>query len=247
MDAGGFEVAGQDRIAAEPPRLAVVEARSATVEIAAPGLRLSRLADCEALVVTKTVPGFTPAAVEACKALVEDAAAGRLGPMKFLVFDFAHPAGGSAASDEAFAGLASDVANLVLRAPIVSVACARAYMSGADLELALGCSMVIAERGAKFDFDADPVASLGIYASLSRKIGFVRAERLMEEGRLLEADEMKDLLLIKDAADAGEGPRFLEAYLKRNVRRHNSCYSIYRAQRIVSPPMFDRSRMGLRA
>ncbi|MEI9965036.1 MAG: hypothetical protein WDM92_10300 [Caulobacteraceae bacterium] len=126
------------------------------------------------------------------------------------------------------------MANLVLRAPIVSVACARAYMSGADLELALGCSMVIAERGAKFDFDADPVASLGIYASLSRKIGFVRAERLMEEGRLLEADEMKDLLLIKDAADAGEGPRFLEAYLKRNVRRHNSCYSIYRAQRIVS-------------
>ena len=120
-------------------------------------------------------------------------------------------------------------------APVVPVAFSRATMKGPDLELALACSAWLAEADTRFDFDADPIDSFGIYAALARKIGFVRTERLMEQGRVLAAEEMVELLLVKQAAPAGAGPDFLESYLTRSLRRHNSHCSIYRAQRLVAP------------
>jgi len=197
--------------------------------------------DLETLVVTKRVAGFDRGCVDGLRDIIAQAAAGTLGPLKFITFEFAHDGTGSSAGADGFQTLVSEVANLILRAPVVSVACARGYMEGADLEFALACSMLIGEDGATFSFSGDPVISVGVYGFLAQKIGFVAAERLMEEGEVLQAEQMRQLLLLKDVAERGDGAGGMEQFLRRTARRHNSCYGIYRAQRIASPAV-DESR-----
>ena len=77
--------------------------------------------------------------------------------------------------------------------------------------------------------------SLATYGFLSQKIGFVRAERLMETGDSVNAEQMRDLLLVKAMLEEGAGFGEVEQFLARSLRRHNSAYAIYRAQRIASP------------
>jgi len=176
-----------------------------------------------------------PGWVGPARRIVRDAAGGRLGRLKFLAFDFAQTGEVEAGGSEDSQGLVAEVANLILRAPVVSVAYVREYISGADLELALACSMIVCEEGARFSFAADPVVSVATYALLAQKIGFVRAERLMEREDVLDATQMRDLFLLKETSEAGSGLEGLERFLRRTVRRHNSAYGIYRAQRIATP------------
>ncbi len=205
----------------------------------AEGLVVRRMDDLQTLLVTKTLAGMDSARIEAIRKIVRDAAAGRLGALKFLVLDFAHDGEADAAGAEGFHALVNELANLILKAPIVSVACARAHMVGADLELALACSMIIGEDGARFSFAADPVLSLATYGFLAHKIGFVRAERLMERGEILDAEQMHDILLVKSVAESGAGIKGIEGFLARTGRRHNSCYGIYRAHRMASPAVAE--------
>lgn len=198
-----------------------------------PSLSVRRLAEFEAVVVTKTVPGFDRNTVETAVRVVRETA--RLTDVKFLVLDFAHEGEANDEPAEGFSELVSQIANLVLYAPIVTVAVARGPLRGADLELALACNMLTGEEAARFSFDADPLVSIRTYAFLAQKIGFVRAERLMENGQVLGAAEMRDLLLLKEVLETGSGLKGLDGFLRRNLRRHNSSYGIYRAQRIATP------------
>ena len=199
------------------------------------GGRVHRLEDVETLILTKSVAGLQPGWVEPTREVVRDAAAGRMGRIKFLAFDFAHVGEGEAMAGEGSRGLVGEVANLILKAPIVSIAYVREHVSGADLELALACSMLVCEEGARFSFAADPVDAVATYALLAQKIGFVRAERLMEREEVLNATQMRDLYLLKETTEAGSGLEGLERFLRRTVRKHNSAYGIYRAQRIATP------------
>ncbi|MBV9510172.1 MAG: hypothetical protein JO303_07820 [Caulobacteraceae bacterium] len=200
-----------------------------------PGLIELRLPELETIVVTKTSPGFSESVIQRMRELVHGAAAGRLGRLKFLVFDFHHQGEAVGSGDAAFDALVSEAANLILQAPVVLIANARAAMAGADLEFALACSMLIGEADARFSFAADPVAAMGVYGFLAQKIGFVRAERLMEGGEVLSAQQMHDLLLLKHVDEAGVGMGGVRKFLTRTSRRHNSCYGIYRAHRMASP------------
>jgi enoyl-CoA hydratase/carnithine racemase len=207
----------------------------ATVRDALEGGLLYRLEDVETLILSKSIAGLRPGWIEPTRQIVRDAAAERLGRLKFLAIDFAHGEEGDASRSNETQALVAEVANLIMRAPVVSIAYVRDYISGADLELALACSMIVCEEGARFSFAADPVVSVTTYALLAQRIGFVRAERLMEREEVLDAAQMRDLLLVKDTTEGGSGLEGLERFLRRTVRRHNSSYGIYRAQRIATP------------
>jgi len=187
----------------------------------------TRLEDYDTLVITKTRAGFDAVAVEEARRLLREAAGGKLGRLKYLVFEFAHGGEAMVVKDEGFNVLVDELSNLILSAPVISVAYARGVMAGADLEFALACSMLVADPAATFSLEGDPVISIGAYGLLAMKIGFVRAERLMEDGGVLDAVQMHDLLLVKGILDEG-----LEGFLRQASRRHNSQYGIYRAQRI---------------
>jgi enoyl-CoA hydratase/carnithine racemase len=206
------------------------------------GVVWHRLDHLQSIVITKTVAGFDKACIGALSRLMLEARSGRLGSLKFLVMDFAHPGTDESVGGEGFNLLVSSAADLILEARIVSIACGRAHLAGADLEFALGCSMLIGEQGSEYSFAADPLTSLGTYGFLSQKIGFVRAERLMEGGEVLGVEEMRKLLLLKEVLDKGAGLEGIERFLHKRARRHNSCYGIYRAQRIAAPSIYQHLR-----
>lgn len=199
------------------------------------GLDVRRLDDLDTVVVTKSVAGFDAAAIEGVRQILRDARGGHLAPLKFLVFDFAHDTGEDGDAVDGFDAVIIEIANLILAAPIVAVANVRSGVGGADLEFALACSMLIGEEGAQFSFAADPIVAIGTYGFLAQKIGFVRAERLMEGGEILDAAQMQEQLLLKAIAPKGAGLEGVKAYLRKAMRRHNASYGIYRAQRIASP------------
>jgi enoyl-CoA hydratase/carnithine racemase len=199
------------------------------------GLRARRIDEIDAIIVTKTRPGFDALRTAAIREILLSARAGRLGRVKFIAFDFAHAGAAEPDADDDVEAMIAEVGNLILSAPIITVACARGDMAAADLEFALACSMMIGQEGAGFSFGADPIISINTYGLLSQKIGFVRAERLMEQSSELGVAEMKDAYLLKEAFPAGSNEDGLQAFLRRTARRYNSCCGIYRAQRIASP------------
>jgi enoyl-CoA hydratase/carnithine racemase len=201
------------------------------------GLSARRIDDLDALVITKTLPGFDQPAVDALRQLVAEAAAGRLGVLKFLVVDFAHDGFPLSIAADGFTDLVAEIETLILAAPIVSIACARANLAGADLEFALACSMTVGEADKRFSFAADIAVSVGTYGLLAQKIGFVRAERLMETGEIISAARMDELMLLKEVLEAGGGDDGLDAFVGRITRRYNASYGIYRAQRMAMPPV----------
>lgn len=197
------------------------------------GVFVRRLIGLDTVVITKTRAGFDRAAVDACQAVVRECT--RIGRVKFLVFDFAQVDEAGDSASESFGDLVSQVANLIMLTPVVSIALARGPMRGADLELALACNILVGEEGSSFRFDADPLASVRTYAFLAQKIGFVRAERLMDNARVLDAAEMQELMLLKEVLDAGAAARSLPDVMRKYIRRHNFFYGMHRAQRISAP------------
>jgi hypothetical protein len=206
-------------------------------------LNWKRIADT--LVVSKGRPGFDRDAVRRLTGLLEAIKNGEVAGLKFIVFDFQHE-GAEERSERAagFDDLVALNAELILSAPVISVAWVPAKLQGADLEFAMSCSSIAALDRARFHFDDDAADSFGLYNALSQKIGFVKAERLLENGSVLDASEMEDLLLAKRVADTDEGLPGIESYVGRLSRRYNASYGIFRAQRMSLGTWDRRSLSG---
>jgi enoyl-CoA hydratase/carnithine racemase len=200
-------------------------------------LRLHRFDDLDTLLVSKLEAGFDSDSVDGLSLLLEHVSADRLRGLKYLVYDFAHRGDGEPVAADGFDDLASANARLILDAPVISIAWARSYLKGVDLDFALSCSVIVADRDARFSFEADLTSAVGIYGALSQKLGFVKAERLMENGESLTAIEMQELGLVKHIVESGQGFGAAESYVRQHGRRHNASYSMFRAQRITAPPV----------
>jgi hypothetical protein len=196
-------------------------------------LELNRLEGGDVLVVTKLHPGFDDESVDFLTRLLSVISAGRSARPKYLVFDFAHRRGGEASGSTGFQNLLAANSELILEAPVITVAWARTFMADADFEFACHCAMLVAEKEALFSFDGDPDRLFGLYALLARKIGLVRTQGLMETGAVLGAEEMHNLMLAKEVVEPSSGFVVMGDYLRQCGRRHNAAYSIFRAQRSV--------------
>ena len=193
-----------------------------------------------ALIVTKAHAGFDQGCIDDLKGLLRAITSGKLNELKYLVFDFAHGSKSESGGAEAFEDLLEANATLILDAPVITVAWARSFMAGADLDFALYCSMLVAEPNARFSFDADPASLFRLYAALARKIGFVKTERLIENGKILDADDMRNLYLVKEVVEPQEGVAAIERCIRQCVPRYNAAYAIFRAQGMTMPPIDRR-------
>lgn len=200
-------------------------------------LEIHRMDEVDTILVSKIACGFDRDSIEGLTSLLARISEGRLPSLKYLVFDFAHCDESPAVAAEGFDELASATARLILDAPVISIAWARTYLNGADLDFALSCSMIVADRHARFCFEADLASAIGVYGSLAQKIGFVKAERLMENGEVLTAEQMQELCLVKHIVENGQGLDGAESYVRQCARRYNASYSMFRAQRISAPPV----------
>jgi enoyl-CoA hydratase/carnithine racemase len=204
-------------------------------------LFLSRLTNINTVVIRKLSPGFSDVYVQTLDKILGEIEAGRLGELKFVVFDFAHAAGLADPYGKGVERLMDRLIDLVVASPVITVAWARGPMQGADLEFALRCSALIADPAAQFSFDCEPERIAGLYAALTRRLGLVRAERLLEAGERLDATTMRELCLVKELVDTHDGLAAIETYLLCYARRYNGNLAILRAQRMAERGLAESS------
>jgi enoyl-CoA hydratase/carnithine racemase len=191
----------------------------------------------EVLVLSKSRRGFSRQELARFAETVDAAVDGQFPRARYLVLDFQTPAPDVGFVSPEFNRLAANIENLVSRSPLIAAACVRGRIGGADLELALACNILVADTQAEFHFSADQ-ASLGLYGSLATKLGYVYAERIMEQGATLTAEQMKDKLLVREVLELSEGLDPLWRFLDRTSRRHNASWAIFRAQRMAAPSIY---------
>ncbi len=207
-------------------------------------LFLSRLTNINTVVIRKISAGFPESCVRTLQQTFGDIEAGRLGELKFVVFDFAHADDRAEPKGSGFERLMERLIDLVVASPVITIAWARGKMRGADLEFALRCSALLADPAATFSFDCAPERIGSLYAVLTRRLGQVRTERLLESGDTLDAAAMRDLCLVKDLVDTHDGLAAIEPYLLCYARRYNGNLAILRAQRMAERGFDSSSKAG---
>ncbi len=91
--------------------------------------------------------------------------------------------------------------------PIPVVAAVEGYALGGGLELALACDLILASSGAAMGL---PETGLGVIPGLGgtirlpRRVGLGRAKELVYSGRLVQADEAKNIGLVEAVYSAHE-------------------------------------------
>lgn len=203
------------------------------------------LKDRQALVLRKTRPGFDAPTIRAITGLLAAIDRGELNEIRYLVYDFAHGLRESTKPAEGFGDIAAQNSELIVDTPVITLAWARGLMSGSDFDFAMHCSAIVAEKTAHFSFSGDATDLLGLYAAVGRTLGFVKAERLIENNAALTAEEARDLLIVRDVVESQAGIGAIERYLAQFGRRYNASHAIFRAQRMVQPIVDRRSLTAL--
>ncbi|WP_457797427.1 enoyl-CoA hydratase-related protein [Methylocystis sp. S23] len=204
------------------------------------GVKRTWLRKRDTLVVSKSHAGFDRASVDAIVGLLREIEKGAHPSLKFLVFDFAQGGVQATRAPEGFADMVDANAELIVDTPVITFGWARSLMNGLDFDFAMNCSALVAETGARFSFAGDPFDLFGLYAALGRRVGFAKAERIVESERTLSPAEAKELMLVKEVVPAQPNFEGIAAYLAQFERRYNASHAIFRAQRMAEPPIDRR-------
>ncbi|MGE5664895.1 MAG: crotonase/enoyl-CoA hydratase family protein [Deltaproteobacteria bacterium] len=113
---------------------------------------------------------------------------------------------------------------------------------GGGFEAALCNNVVIAERSARFGlpevmFNLFP--GMGAYSILARRVGAVRAEKMILGGQLFDAAGLHELGVVDILAEDGEGEKAVYEYMTRNLRRRGAHRSVLKARQRVQQISLD--------
>lgn len=129
--------------------------------------------------------------------------------------------------------------------PIVTIALVQGDSLGGGFEAALSCDVIVAERGTRFGFPEvlfNMFPGMGAVSLLSRKLGSSKAHRMIDDGRVLLAEELYEMGLVHILADVGEGEAAVRTFMQRDRRRHNASVAMHRALRRANPLEYDELR-----
>lgn len=119
--------------------------------------------------------------------------------------------------------------------PMLTIGLVEGAALGGGFEALLSFDYIVAERGATFGlpeimFGLFP--GMGAHALLSRKIGSAMADRLITSNQTYTAEEMYDLGLVHQLAEAGEGLEACRDFIRKAERRHAGLVNARRAMKI---------------
>lgn len=122
--------------------------------------------------------------------------------------------------------------------PITTISLVQGDAMGGGFEAALCNNVVVAERSARFGlpevmFNLFP--GMGAYSLLARRVGAVRAEKMILGGRLFDAAELHELGVVDVLAEDGEGEKAVYEYMAQHSRRRNAYQSVLKARQRVHP------------
>ncbi len=127
----------------------------------------------------------------------------------------------------------------------VSIALVQGDALGGGFECALSGHVLVAERGAKLGlpeilFNSFP--GMGAYSLLTRRIGAVRAERIITSGKLYSAEELHDLGVVDILVDDGKGEQAVRDYIGKHGRGHAVREALFRVRQRVHPVTIEELR-----
>ena len=122
------------------------------------------------------------------------------------------------------------------RATTISLIQGRAL--GGGFESALAADFVIAEEQSEFGF---PEIMFGLFpctggmSLLSKRVGAHEAERMMTNGRIYTALELKEMGVIDEVCDKGRGEEAVEAFITRHAKHQMARLMLQRSRYRVAP------------
>jgi DSF synthase len=76
---------------------------------------------------------------------------------------------------------------------------------------------------------------MGAYSLIARRIGAVQAERMILGGRIHTAEELHEIGLVDLLLTPGQGAAELQAWIRKQGRRHVSLSAVHKARNIATP------------
>lgn len=122
--------------------------------------------------------------------------------------------------------------------PLTTISLAQGDALGGGFEAALSCSVIIAERRARFGFPEvlfNLFPGMGAYSFLARRIGAVKAERIILSGSVFTAEEFHEMGIVDILVNDGGGEGAVHTYVEKHKRRPNAYESVYRARQRYHP------------
>ncbi len=126
--------------------------------------------------------------------------------------------------------------------PVTTISLVQGDAMGGGFEAALCNNVVIAERSARFGlpevmFNLFP--GMGAYSLLARRVGSVRAEKMILDGRVYDAAELHEMGVVDVLAEDGAGEKAVYDYMAQHARRRNAFQSVMKIRQRVNPIALD--------
>ncbi|MCB5185787.1 crotonase/enoyl-CoA hydratase family protein [Methylobacillus gramineus] len=125
-----------------------------------------------------------------------------------------------------------------MQAPITTIALVKGQAMGGGFESALSAHVLVAEKGALMGlpevlFNLFP--GMGAMSFLARRIGLNAAEKLIRSGKIYTAEELYEMGVVDVLAEAGQGEKALQDWVRKTHKSLNSFQAIQKAKQRVNP------------
>jgi len=117
--------------------------------------------------------------------------------------------------------------------PLTTISLVQGSALGGGFEAALSCTVIIAERRARFGFPEvmfNLFPGMGAYSFLARRVGAAKAERIILSGSVFTAEHFHEMGIIDILVEDGGGEGAVQTYVEKHKRRPNAFDSVYRAR-----------------
>jgi DSF synthase len=127
---------------------------------------------------------------------------------------------------------------------MTTIALVQGRALGGGFEAALSADYIIAEEQSTFGF---PEIMFGLFpctggmSLLARRIGVYQAERLLTNARIYSASELKDMGVIDEICERGDGNFAVEKFIATHTKRRTARLMLQRARHRLAP--LDYSEM----
>lgn len=122
--------------------------------------------------------------------------------------------------------------------PCLSIALVEGDALGGGLEAAMAFHILVAERGTRLGlpeamFNLFPC--MGAYSFLARRVGPMRAEKLILSGKTYTAEEFHEMGIVDVLAEKGDGRAAVHRFIAEHENRHALLWAMQKVRRRVSP------------
>lgn len=125
---------------------------------------------------------------------------------------------------------------------LTTIALVQGSALGGGFECALSCNALIAEESALMGFPEilfNLFPGMGAMSFLSRRIGSVPAERLIQSGNMYSGRELSEMGVVDKLAPDGEGVHAANEYIRQHNRFANSRLAIRHVRDRIAPITYE--------